>query len=149
MEKVIDTYNALVGGLVALLIAVFGVFWYLFAGYALLNVIDWLTGWWKARKQGKESSKVGWRGAAKKVGYWCLIAAAFVVANVLSHLGSDLLGLDLSFLSVIGWFTLASLFVNEARSICENFVEMGFNVPEFFIKGLKVTAEMIDKSASK
>ena len=29
---------------------------------------------------------------------------------------------------LLGWFVLASLLVNEIRSICENFVEAGFDV---------------------
>ena len=41
----VDAYNAAVGAAVAVLSAVFGVYWYLFAGYLVLNVLDWLTGW--------------------------------------------------------------------------------------------------------
>ena len=36
----IDRYNALVGAAVAVLSAVLGVYWYLFAGYLSLNVLD-------------------------------------------------------------------------------------------------------------
>lgn len=62
----VDRYNAAVGAAVAIFTALFGAYWYLFAGYLALNVIDWLTGWYKARKLGRESSAVGWHGAAKK-----------------------------------------------------------------------------------
>ena len=34
--------------MVAVLSAIFGVYWYLFAGYLLLNILDWGTGWYKA-----------------------------------------------------------------------------------------------------
>ncbi len=146
MSKIIDTYNALVGAAVALLTAIFGTYWYLFAAYLLLNVIDWLSGWAKSRKLHKESSAVGLIGIIKKTGYWAIIAVAFLIANTFTHLGCDLLGLDLSFLALIGWFTLACLLVNEARSICENFVEMGYNVPAVLVNGLKVTAEMVEQS---
>lgn len=149
MEQIIDRYNALVGAAVVLLAAVFGAYWYLFAGYFLLNVFDWLSGWAKSRKLGKESSAVGLRGILKKTGYWIIIAVAFLLANVFTHLGQNLLGIDLSFLSLIGWYTLATLAVNEARSICENFVEMGYDVPQLLVSGLKVTQEMIDKSSNK
>ncbi len=44
MTKIIDTYNAIVGAAVALLTAVFGAYWYLFAAYLLLNILDWLSG---------------------------------------------------------------------------------------------------------
>ncbi len=40
----IDRYNTAVGAVVAVMTAVFGAYWYLFAGYLALNVLDWLTG---------------------------------------------------------------------------------------------------------
>ena len=80
---------------------------------------------------------------------WAIIAVAFLIASTFTHLGADLLGLDLSFLALLGWFTLACLLVNEARSICENFVEMGYNVPAVLVNGLKVTAEMVEQSKNK
>ena len=40
---------------------------------------------------------------------------------------------------------LASLLVNEIRSIVENFVEAGFNVPVILIKGLEVADKAINK----
>ena len=54
-----------------------------------------------------------------------------------------MLGLNLKFLTLLGWFTLASLLVNEIRSILENLVECGCNVPDFLIKGLAVTEKLI------
>ena len=119
----IDRYNAAVGAAVAVFTALFGVYWYLFAGYLILNVLDWLTGWYKSRKLGKESSAVGWRGAAKKVGYWIIILVAFLMPTLFVHLGQDMLGINLQFLMLFGWFTLAS--------------------PQFLIKGLAVTEKMI------
>ena len=139
----VDRYNAAVGAAVAVFSGLFGVYWYLFAGYLALNVIDWLTGWYKARKLGKESSAVGWRGAAKKVGYWVIILVAFLMPTLFVHLGQDMLGVNLQFLMLFGWFTLATLLVNEIRSILENLVECGYNVPAFLIKGLAVTEKLI------
>lgn len=139
----IDRYNAAVGAIVAVFTALFGGYWYLFAGYLALNIIDWLTGWYKARKLGRESSSVGWRGAAKKVGYWIIILVAFLMPTLFVHMGQDMLGINLQFLMLFGWFTLASLLVNEIRSILENLVECGYSVPQFLIKGLAVTEKMI------
>jgi len=144
MEKVIDKYNMTVGAIVTLLTAVFGIYWYIFVAYFAMNVFDWLTGWYKARRQGKESSAVGFKGAAKKLGYWVIIAVAFIMPYVFIQLGSQLLGIDLGFLVMIGWFTLACLLVNEIRSILENLVECGYNVPAVLIKGLAVTEKLIN-----
>lgn len=42
---------------------------------------------------------------------------------------------------------LAMLLVNEARSILENLVECGYNIPDFLIKGLAVTQKMLNNKA--
>lgn len=139
----VDRYNAIVGAIVTVMTALLGVYWYIFAGYLLLNIIDWATGWYKSRKKGLESSKTGLRGILKKVGYWVIILVAFLMPEMLINLGQDVLGLNLEFLMLFGWFTLASLLVNEIRSILENLVECGYKVPEFLIKGLAVTERLL------
>ena len=75
--KVIDSYNALVGGIVAVLTYIFGEHWMLFALFLAFNVADWLTGWMKSRMAHKENSEAGWKGVLKKLGYWIMIAVAF------------------------------------------------------------------------
>ena len=147
VTKVIDTYNVIVGAAVTLLSALFGTFWYLFAAYLFLNVLDWLTGWYKSRKLKRESSAVGLMGIIKKLGYWVIIVVAFLVSWVFVHMGNDILHIDLAFLEMIGWFTLACLMVNEVRSIIENLVECGYNVPQVLISGLAVTERLINKDS--
>ena len=139
-----DKYNPFAGAIVTILTAIFGVYWYIFAAYFLLNVIDWLTGWYKSRKLKKESSSVGLKGILKKLGYWVIIAVAFIVSYVFVHMGTDILNVDLSFLTMVGWFTLACLMVNEVRSILENLVECGYNVPTVLVKGLAATEKLIN-----
>lgn len=143
--ELVNKYNAIVGSVVMVLTAFFGQFWYLFAAFLVFNIIDWLTGWAKARKLKEESSQIGLKGILKKVGYWVIILVAFMIANILVVLGQEFLGIELSFLLLFGWFTLASLMVNEVRSILENLVEMGYKVPEFLIKGLAVTERLINE----
>ena len=108
-----DKYNAVTGAIVAVLTAIFGTYWYVFAAFLAL-----------------ESSRVGAIGAVKKLGYWAVVLVAFLIASVFVNFGKDMLGIDLSFLHLIGWWVLAMLIVNEARSILENLVEMGYKVPE-------------------
>ena len=86
-------------------------------------------------------------GIVKKVGYWIIILVAFMIPELFIHLGQDLLGINLSFLALLGWFTLATLLVNEIRSILENLVEYGINVPELLIKGLAITEKLISAGA--
>lgn len=140
----IDKYNAVIGAAAAVLTAVFGVYWYVFAAYMALNVIDWLTGWHNARKKQKESSRIGMNGIIKKLGYWAVVLVAFIISDVFVQLGNDILNINLSFLIMIGWYTLTMLMINEARSILENLVELGYNVPKLLVKGLAVTQKLVE-----
>lgn len=142
--KILDTYNALVGGVIAFLSMVFGEYWYLFALFIVLNVIDWVTGWLKARIMGKENSVAGLKGVIKKLGYWLMILFAFVMSQCFVQIGHTI-GLDLGVTQFLGWFVLASLMVNEARSILENFIQAGYPVPHALEKGLEVAETAIDK----
>ena len=147
VNALVNAYNAALSGWVILLTTIFGEYWYLFAAFLFFNIVDWLTGWYKARKLRQESSAMGLKGLIKKLLYWVLIAVAFVMAAVFTALGNDVLQIDLSFLDLLGWFCLASLMVNELRSIIENFVEMGYDVPRVLNKGLPVAADLIEAKA--
>lgn len=144
--KVIDTYNAIVGSIVAVLSYIFGEHWILFALFLVFNLADWITGWMKSRIAHKENSKAGWKGVLKKLGYWIMIAVAFGASAVFVEIGKTI-GVDLGITTLLGWFVLASLLVNEIRSICENFVEAGYNVPQILIRGLEVADKAINKEA--
>lgn len=139
-----DTYNAIVGGIVAVLSFVFGEHWILFAIFLLFNVADWLTGWMKSRMAGKENSVKGWQGVLKKLGYWLMILVAFAASAVFIEIGNTL-GMDLGVTTLLGYFVLASLLVNELRSILENFVEAGYNVPTVLVKGLEVADKVVNQ----
>lgn len=139
-----DTYNAVTGAVVAFLTLVFGEHWFLFALFLFLNVADWITGWMKSRINKVENSVKGWQGVLKKLGYWLMILSAFMITNGLIEVGTTI-GIDLGITSLLGWFVLASLLVNEARSIVENFCEAGFDVPKILVNGLEVADKMINK----
>lgn len=145
MKAFTDTYNLIVGAFIAAMTAVFGVHWYVFAAYMALNAMDWLTGWYKSRKKREESSKAGLKGIIKKLGYWVIIAVSFLMSTVFVHLGRDILGINLDFLIMIGWFTLACLMINEIRSIFENLIESGYNIPAVLVSGLEIADEMINR----
>lgn len=139
-----DTYNAIVGGIVSVLSFVFGEHWILFAIFLLFNIADWLTGWMKSRMAGKENSVKGWQGVLKKLGYWLMILVAFAASAVFIEIGNTL-GMDLGVTTLLGYFVLASLLVNELRSILENFVEAGYNVPTVLVKGLEVADKVVNQ----
>ena len=90
---------------------------------------------------------VGLKGIIKKTGYWVIVLIAFMIPDLFIKLGRDTLGINLEFLMLLGWFTLATLIVNEIRSILENLVEMDYNVPEILIDGLAVTEKLLKKKS--
>ncbi len=147
-EVIIDGYNAVVGAVVAVLSYILGEHWILFAAFLLLNVADWITGWMKSRMTGKENSVKGWKGVLKKLGYWIMIMVAFGASAVFMEIGLAI-GIDLGITTLLGWFVLASLIINEIRSILENFVEAGYNVPTILVKGLEVADKVINKDSEK
>lgn len=143
-EAIIDRYNAVVGTVIAVLSYVLGEHWFLFVMFLFLNVVDWITGWMKSRMAGKENSMKGWKGVLKKLGYWLMIMVAFGASAVFIEIGT-VIGVDLGITTLLGWFVLSSLLINEIRSILENFVEAGYNVPMILIKGLEVADKVVNK----
>mgnify|MGYP003370835843 CR=1 FL=1 len=147
-DVIIDAYNAVVGTIIAVLSYILGEHWWLFLAFLLLNVADWLTGWMKSRMAGKENSMKGWKGVLKKLGYWIMIMVGFGAGAIFIEVG-QVIGIDLGITTLLGWFVLASLLINEIRSILENFVEAGFNVPIILIKGLEVADKIVNKEEDK
>lgn len=140
---VIDKINAIYGMIVAVLSYVLGDHWILFVAFLALNVIDYITGCLKSRINGKSSSTRGAIGALKKLGYWLMIMVSFGMSAVFIEIG-ETIGVDLQFSTMIGWFILCTLIINELRSIVENFVEAGYDVPNFLVKGLEVADKALD-----
>lgn len=143
-----DTYNAIVGGIVACLTMVFGEHWILFAGFLLFNVIDFVTGVMKSKLANKENSVKGWQGVLKKLGYWIMILLAFVMSTLFIEVGK-VINVDLGITTLLGWFVLASLAINEIRSILENLVEAGYNVPTILTKGLEVADKVVNQEENE
>lgn len=132
------------GMISAIITYILGVHWPLFIGFLALNVIDYITGCIKSSINKKTNSKKGALGALKKLGYWAMILVAFLMSAMFIEIGK-LIGVDLEITSMIGWFVLITLIINEFRSIIENFVEAGFPVPKALINGLEVANKAIDK----
>lgn len=143
-DPFIDSYNVVMGTVVAILSYLLGEHWILFVAFLLLNIADWITGWMKSRINGNENSVEGWKGVLKKLGYWLMVMVAFGASAVFIEIGKTI-GVDLGITTLLGWFVLASLLINEIRSILENFVEAGFKVPKILIKGLEVADKVVNK----
>ena len=48
-------------------------------------------------------------------------------------------------MQAVGWFVLANYIINEIRSILENCLRIGIDVPEILVKGLEITENLVDK----
>lgn len=140
----LDKANVVYGFIATIGVTIFGKYWFLFAGFLICEIIDYLTGWTYSKFfEGSVSSAIGAKGIVKKVSYWVVIGLAFFVSFSFIRMG-ELLNIDLSFVVLFGWFTLASYLINEIRSILENLVEMNVKVPTFLIVGLSVTQKLLD-----
>ena len=143
-EVISDKINIAYAVLVTVMTFLFGEYWFLFAGFLVLNVVDYVTGILKARYAGAINSVAGRKGIIRKVGYWITIAIAFYISLTFVKMGA-LIGVDLSFVVLFGWLTLALFIINEIRSILENLVILGVPVPNFLIKGMEVMDYAIKK----
>lgn len=141
--SVVDKFNTVGGTIVVIATYLFGEHWVLFAAFLVLNILDYITGVMKSRIQKTESSSAGLKGIIKKFSYWIYITIGFGLVPILNELGG-IMGTDFSALSpIFGWYLLAVLAINELRSILENLVECGVNVPSALVKGMAITEKLI------
>lgn len=61
---------------------------------------------------GKRKLHEGLEGVLKKLGYWIVIVVAFGASAVFIEIGLAI-GIDLGITTLLGWFVLASLIINE------------------------------------
>lgn len=152
MENILSVFadkaNLIGASVVAGLTYVFGVYWQVFAFFLLLNVVDFYYGRAKGKETGTLSSKKGAKGIFKKLSYWVMIGIAFAVGEVLVDLGT-ILGVNLGFVRLIGWLTLAVYILNELTSIVENMIVLGYDVPEILVRGLAVARSTVNAAGDK
>lgn len=147
--KEFDKINMIYGLIATVGVAIFGKYWFLFAGFLMMNIIDYITGYCKAKFYNKnESSSIGAKGIFKKVFYWIVIGLAFFISFCFVDMGNTI-GVNLSFVQLFGWFTLATYLINEIRSILENMVEMNVKVPQFLVIGLDVAEKLLESKTKQ
>lgn len=140
---IINKLNAVLGAIVAVCSYVLGEQWYLFLGFLGFNIADFITRWIAARLTGTENSRKGMIGILKKLGYWIMIAVSFGMSAIFIELGK-VIGVNLQVTSLLGWFVLGALIINEIRSILENLVDAGYHPPKILVKGLETANKIIN-----
>lgn len=139
---IIDKFNAVGGTFVLLFTYFLGDHWYLFAALLALNFLDYVTGIMKSTVLKTKSSSAGFRGIVKKFSQWVMVILAFGLVPIANDMG-DIIGADVSGISpAFGYFVLGALLINEFRSILENMVEMGVDLPVGLVKGLAVLEKL-------
>lgn len=153
MKKIIfnclNSISTIISIIVSIFIMTLGKYWYIFVSYIIFNILDWITGSIKAIKLKEISSSIGIKGLLKKIGYWIVIGIAFSFSSIFVILGNEILGINLSIMYLLGWFTLASLIINEIVSILENLVLLNIQVPDILINSLKVTQKALNNASEK
>lgn len=98
------------------------------------NAIDYATGLLAAkyRQQALDSYK-GFRGIAKKVCMWLLVAVGAVIDWLLKY-ASDTVGISLPFTFFVACVVAIWLICNELLSIMENIADIGVPLPSFLTR---------------
>jgi toxin secretion/phage lysis holin len=114
-----------------------------------VNIIDYGTGLAAAKYRGQKiSSYVGFRGIAKKICMWLLVAlGAFV--DILITYGTEQAGITLSFGYAVASLVAVWLICNEIISILENIKDIGVALPPFLLKIVDNLKSQVESKAEQ
>ena len=139
MEKIKITLS----GLLAVITAKLGTLALPVYILVFLNTADYFTGIAAAYYKGeKVSSRKGFRGIAKKVCMWLLIAVGVVIDKVVVY-AAAVAQIKISLTFAVGCFVAIWLICNEIISILENVTDIGVCVPEFLQNVVKKIKEKL------
>lgn len=107
-------------------------------------IMDYITGMGKAYVLGELSSKKGFEGILKKLGYLLLVAVG-CVADWLIHSGLGQLGISFDFGGIVSGLISVWLIINELLSIVENLKALGVPEIAFLSKLMSRLKDSVDK----
>ena len=126
--------KAMVTGIFALVTARLGVLAAPIYILIFLNMADYATGFVAAPYRGeRRSSAVGFRGIAKKICMWLLVALGGVLDWLLSY-AADTIGIQLPVHFLAAALVAVWLICNELVSILENIGDIGVEMPPFIMR---------------
>lgn len=105
-------------------------------------LVDYITGMTKAWMTNQLSSKVGFHGIVKKIGYLLVVCCGMGVDWII-HTAVLQTGVDMQVMFLFGLIACIWLIINEMISILENLTIIGVPVPSFLTKIM----EKLKKSA--
>lgn len=114
----------------------------------VIMLIDYISGMSKAYINGEWSSKVGFKGIVKKLGYIGVVIVAAVMDWVI-YSGLKGVGISIGMSYYLGLIVTIWLLINECISILENLGAIGVPLPAFLIKGIKKLQKNIEDKGDK
>lgn len=142
------TIKALISAVIAGLAAYAKVILVPLALLLIMMIVDYISGMSKAYINGEWSSKVGFKGIVKKVGYIGVVIVSAVMDWVI-YSGLKGVGVDIKMSYYLGLIVVIWLLINECISVLENLGEIGVPLPAFLIKGIKKLQKNIEDKGGK
>ena len=151
MDKTVNQIKAAVAGLLGLLTGLWGWFGWLVVGWIFCMALDYATGSAAACKVGEWSSAHAREGIWHKCGMIVVVLVAagadMLLSLVLANL--PLVELPIQYAGLVCPVVLVWYIVTELGSIVENAVAMGAPVPQWLVKLLAMSKDMVDKAGDK
>lgn len=114
-----------------------------------LNITDYITGIVASKYRGQAiSSYIGFRGIAKKICMWLLVAVGGVLDWLILYAGSTV-GINIKFKFMIACVVAIWLICNEIISVLENIKDIGAPLPSWLLKITQNIKSQVDKKADE
>ncbi|MGB8452715.1 MAG: phage holin family protein [Anaerocolumna sp.] len=115
----------------------------------ICNTIDYGTGLAAGPKRGQKiNSYKSFRGIAKKICMWLLVAVGAMVDWLITYAGQTV-GVKLPGSFLIACIVAVWLIANEIISILENMVDIGVAIPPFLLPIVKNIKKQVEDKAPK
>ena len=109
-------------------------------------VLDYLSGSLAAHKNGEWDSSRAREGLHHKGGMILVVLVAMLFDACLALVAVNIPVLHMTWPGIIFPVVLVWYIITEAGSILENSIKMGAKVPDWLVRGLKITLKTVDKT---
>lgn len=151
MEKMVNQIKAAVAAAVGLLTGLWGWLGWLVVGWIFCMALDYITGSMAAAKEGEWSSAKAREGIWHKCGMFVVVIVAagadLLIEIVLTNL--PVLALPIQYPGLVCPVVLVWYIVTELGSMAENAAVMGAPVPQWLVKLLAMSKDMVDQAGDK
>ena len=111
------------------------------------NIVDYMTGIMASAYRGESvNSNRGFRGIAKKVCMWLLVAIGYIIDYCIITVGKTI-GITLNLTCLVSVAVIFWLLFNELISILENINDIGTPLPPFLKKIVQYFKEQVEEKA--